>query len=223
MKVKDNDCIYCEKNYGLMICCERCEGWYHFKCVNKKWDLNLPRSQLHYLADYYCYPCRRANPSLKLKYYSSNNFNSGDFNLKTATKPSRRSRKEQPPLTKTNNTANNTTETNRSKPIRVPSPLQSSSSSCRYIFSSKSSPISYSSNSTSTSTASSPASSSSSSCSHSCSSSSSSSTFDQSSRTSSPMSSSSKSDEAIENKKPTMTFTTTTVPIINETSVLRQK
>lgn len=83
MKVIEYDCLYCDRNsFGLMICCDRCDRWFHFKCVHKRWDLNLRRSQLHYLTDYYCYPCRRANPSLKLKYYSSNNFtNSTPLNL----------------------------------------------------------------------------------------------------------------------------------------------
>ena len=71
----DDSCIYCEKkNFeGLMICCDRCEVWYHHKCVYKRWDLPLPKRQVRYLLKYYCYPCRRANPSLKLEYYSSDN------------------------------------------------------------------------------------------------------------------------------------------------------
>lgn len=76
MKLKDNGCIYCDRgNNGLMICCERCENWYHYRCVNKKWDLGLRRSYLNCLSEYYCYPCRKANPSLKLKYFSSENLN----------------------------------------------------------------------------------------------------------------------------------------------------
>lgn len=77
MKVKDNGCFYCEyqEKCGLMICCERCEAWFHYKCVYNRWDLHLRKSQLSYLSDYYCYPCRRANPSLKLKLYSSENYN----------------------------------------------------------------------------------------------------------------------------------------------------
>lgn len=69
MKAKGNDCIYCEKhNVGLMICCDRCESWYHYRCVHKKWDLTVRRSHLRYLAKYYCYPCRRAVPYLKLQF-----------------------------------------------------------------------------------------------------------------------------------------------------------
>lgn len=76
MRVKDNGCFYCEyqEQSDLMICCERCEVWFHYKCVYNKWDLHLRKSQLCYLSDYYCYPCRRANPSLKLKFYSSANY-----------------------------------------------------------------------------------------------------------------------------------------------------
>lgn len=76
MRVKDNGCFYCENQErdDLMICCERCEVWFHYKCVNNKWDLHLRKNQLIHLSDYYCYPCRRANPSLKLKFYSSANY-----------------------------------------------------------------------------------------------------------------------------------------------------
>lgn len=76
-------CIYCDptNNAGLMVCCDRCQIWYHFKCINKKWDLDINRRQLRHLSHYYCYPCRRANPFLKLKYYSSDNFNRVTLNL----------------------------------------------------------------------------------------------------------------------------------------------
>lgn len=68
-------CFYCEGNLvGLLIACDRCETWFHFKCVNKKWDLNVRRSEIQCVSEYYCYPCRRANPSLKLKFYSSANY-----------------------------------------------------------------------------------------------------------------------------------------------------
>lgn len=74
----DNECIYCDRDSkGLMICCERCDNWYHYRCVKTKWDLGsgLRTRNLQALVEYYCYPCRRANPSLKLKYFSPENFN----------------------------------------------------------------------------------------------------------------------------------------------------
>lgn len=73
-------CIYCEPRprRGLMICCERCGIWYHYKCIHNRWDLNVKRKQqLTTIVNYYCYPCRRANPSLKLKYHSPENIRGG--------------------------------------------------------------------------------------------------------------------------------------------------
>ena len=57
-----------------MVCCERCDIWYHYRCINTDWDLPLNRRQVNDLINYYCYPCRRANPLLKIKYFSSDNF-----------------------------------------------------------------------------------------------------------------------------------------------------
>lgn len=75
MGFDEHACTYCDGNMlGLMIYCERCLTWYHYNCVNKKWDLPLRRKDLNYLDEYYCYPCRRANPELKIKYYSSGNY-----------------------------------------------------------------------------------------------------------------------------------------------------
>lgn len=75
MGYKEYTCTYCDgSRLGLMIYCERCLTWYHYRCVNKKWDLPLTRKDLDYLCNYYCYPCRRANPELKLKYFSSGNY-----------------------------------------------------------------------------------------------------------------------------------------------------
>lgn len=71
-----DDCIYCDKTgfIGLMLACERCERWFHYSCINNKWDLKVKRAQIETcLVHYYCYPCRRANPNLKQKYNSSEN------------------------------------------------------------------------------------------------------------------------------------------------------
>lgn len=68
-------CIYCDRTgFSFMLACERCERWFHYSCINNKWDLKIKRAQIATcLVHYYCYPCRRANPNLKQKYDSSEN------------------------------------------------------------------------------------------------------------------------------------------------------
>lgn len=70
-------CPHCQdhESSNLMICCDRCQIWFHYQCINTDWDLPLKINQIEAINEYYCYPCRRANPLLKARYFSAANFN----------------------------------------------------------------------------------------------------------------------------------------------------